>query len=208
MQNVSLDKIKEHLEKDLNSQTISGRCLLDRLCIINESSRKTSAYADHKYAPFYYHLGKYIKPESFLEIGFNIGLLSSCFLTSCKTVQRFFGFKEKNNEFIPSRIGRINVKKFTKNIEIYNGQLYDDCFYNKIQEKWDVALINEEKDFDKQLEYLEILWPHISDNGIVISEYVKSHPASNLALKTFCDRKNIEPLVFDTRYGTALIKKH
>ena len=136
MINTSLDQIKKSVEKDLNLQIISGRCLLDRLCVINENSRKTSAYLDHKYAPFYYHLGKHLNPNSFLEIGFNIGLLGSCFLTSCKTVKKFFGFKEKNEEFIPTRIGKINIKKFVKNIEIYTGQLYDDYFYKKLKENW------------------------------------------------------------------------
>jgi predicted O-methyltransferase YrrM len=207
MINESLNQISEQIEKDLNSQIISGKYLLDRLCVINERSRKTSAYLDHKYAPFYYYLGKYIKPKSFLEIGFNIGLLGSCFLTSCRTVEKFFGFKEKTEEFIPTRIGKINIKKYTKNLEIYVGQLYDEYFYKRIKETWDVALINEEKNFDKQLEYIETIWPNISNNGILIIEYANSHNPSKLALKVFCERNNIKPMVFNTRYGTALISK-
>jgi hypothetical protein len=101
MQNIDLLNLKLLVESDLNSQLISGRNLLDTLLVIDESSRKTAAYVDHRYAPFYYHLGKYIQPESMIEIGFDLGLLSSCFLKSCHTVKNFIGFKEKHrNSFL------------------------------------------------------------------------------------------------------------
>lgn len=205
MKNLSLDQITTLLKKDLDAQIISGKSLLDRLCVINENSRKTSAYLDHRYAPFYYHLGKYIKAKSFLEIGFNIGLLSSCFLMSCKNIEKFFGFKENEKEFIPTRIGRINVKKFTKNIEIYIGNLYDDYFYKKLKEKWEIILINEQKEYDKQLEYMELSWSNLSDNGLLIVEYINTNNPSKKALDAFCQSQNIIPIIFNTKHGTALI---
>lgn len=207
MEKISLDQIVKNIDEELNSQKISGKLLLDRLCIIEESSRKTSAYLDHKYAPFYYYLGKNLPAESFLEVGFSIGLLSCCFLTSCKTTKTFLGFKEKEKEFIPTRIGKVNIRKFLKKIEIYTGNLYDEELYKKIEKKWDIILINEEKSFDKQLEYLETFWPFVSNNGIVIVEYVNSHKPSKESLMAFCESKNLKPKIFNTRYGTGLIQK-
>jgi hypothetical protein len=206
MENLELDQIVENVKKDLNHQVISGRALLDRLCLIDERSRKTAPYLDHKYAPFYYHLGKYLKTKSFLEVGFNLGLLSCCFLTSCKSVEFFLGFKEKDEEYTPVRIGTANIKKFVKKAESYVGNLYDEELDKKLT-KYDLILINEEKDFEKLLNYLDFFWPYLLDNGFLILEYVQSNKTSQKVLNAFCNNKNIKPIIFPTKYGTALIQK-
>ena len=90
MKKVDLQILETVLNTELDTQTISGRTLLDRFRVIDEDSRKTAPYLDHRYAPFYYYLGKHIEPESVMEFGFSIGLLSASFLTSCKTVKHFF----------------------------------------------------------------------------------------------------------------------
>ena len=211
MEKSDLDQIKNKINFDLDSQIISGRTLLDRLCVIEESSRKTAAYLDNKYAPFYYYIGRYLKAKSLLEIGFNIGLLSSCFLLSCTSVETFFGFKENtNNEFIPIRIGKANIKKtFKKNKNFYIGKLYDKNFIEMCNQiKWDVVIINEEQSYDKHLQYLETVWGQLSENGIIIVDYIKSHKPSKTAFDIFCQEKSINPYLFETRYGTGIIVKN
>lgn len=205
MKITDLEQVTKKVQKDLESQLISGKLLLDRLSVIDEKSRKSPAYLDHRYAPFYYHLGKYLEANSLLEVGFNIGILSCSFLTSCKSIKEFFGFKEIFEEFIPTRIGKINIKKFVKNIKIYTGKLYDEELEKILNKKWDIILINEEKEFNKQLDYMEFFWPYLSDSGVMIVEHINSHQPSRKAVKAFCDRRDIKPIIFNTRYGTSLI---
>ena len=79
-----MQELKSLLEEKLNKQ-LPSRIFLDRMRVLDEDSRKTSAYNDPKYIPFYYWLGTLIKPKSLVEIGFRLGLFSGNFLKSCKT---------------------------------------------------------------------------------------------------------------------------
>lgn len=209
MRNIDLLNLKLLVEADLNSQFISGRNLLDTLLVIDESSRKTAAYVDHRYAPFYYHLGKYIQPESMIEIGFDLGLLSSCFLKSCHTVKNFIGFKEKTSEFISNRLGKANIRRnFKLDKKYFIGNLYEDSFVTSINSRtWDFAIINEETNYDKHLEYLDVIWNSLSENGIIVVEYIGKHSPSKEALLGFCKNKRRDLINFDTRYGTSIVQK-
>lgn len=204
-----IKEFEKEIEIKLEKKFISGRYLLDRFCVIDEASRKTSAYLDPKYAPFYYYLGKFTNPSKMIEIGFDLGLLSASFLTSCNTVNYFFGFKEKEKEeFIPNKIGYKNIKKVYKNEKyLYCGKIYDSVFLDKIKsEKWDLVIINEEKDYDKQLQYMEILWPHMEKKGIMIVDYMFNESTKN-AVNSFSKKENINIKIFKTRYITAALQK-
>jgi hypothetical protein len=205
-----IDELKKIIDKDLDSQRISGRILLNRMRLIDETSRKSSAYLDHRYAPFYYYLGKYISPKSFMEIGFTIGLLSASFLASCKTVDRFFGFKEQGGDFVPQRIGRSNIRLFmkSKKDEYYSGNLFDEQFSSKILPNfWDLIIINEETVYDKHLEYLDLTWDSLSEDGYIVAEYIDRHKPAKQAFFAFCESKNRKPIVFKTRFGTGIIQR-
>lgn len=211
MEKISLDILKKEIENSLEKQAISGRYLLDRFCLIDESSRKSPAYVDPTYAPFYYYLGKHIKPITMIEVGFNLGLLSSSFLLSCNSLVNFFGFKENNKEeFISNRIGKINLKKVFKGKKtFYNGNMFDNEFDKILTEnKWDFIVINEEREYDKQIQYMESLWNNLEQNGILVVEYIQSHKASKEAFKSFIENKEAENIKFKTRYGTGLIIKN
>lgn len=203
-------EIEKLLCKDLNSHIISGRTLLDRFRVINEDSRKTAAYLDHNYAPFYYYLGKYIKPKRVMEIGFDLGLLSSCFFYSCKTADSFLGFKETNeNDYISLRIGKSNIKsKFKGECNFYTGSLYDEEMINLMSlAKFDLVIINAETLFDKHLEYLEYIWKNLNDDALIVSEYINRHQSAKDAIYSFADSKNRKPIKLNTRYGTAIMQR-
>ena len=198
----------DFLEEELKAQKVSGRALLDRLCVIDENSRKTPAYLDPNFAGFYYHLGKKIQPESMLEIGFDLGLLSSSFLTSCKTVKNFLGFYETVDEFFSTRIGKQNIKRVMKGIrECYVGSLYDKEFQQLIVGGLDFVVITAEKNYDKHLEYFDFIWPNLKENGMVAIDNLIRNPPAKQAFLAFCKSKNREPMNFNTRYGTGLIQK-
>ncbi|NDD59405.1 MAG: hypothetical protein EBZ47_09240 [Chlamydiae bacterium] len=207
MEKISLDILKKEMDDFLIKQVMSGRSLLDRFSLIDEGSRKSPPYVDPRYAPFYYYLGKCLSPKNMVEIGFDLGLLSASFLTSCRTVDSFFGFKEDNKlSFFSNRLGIKNIKKVYKgNRDFFYGQVFDNNLEKKIRsEKWDLVLINEEKEYDKQLQYMEMMWPNISENGIMVVEYIKSHRPSKEAFKSFVEGKELKSITFDTRYGTGI----
>jgi hypothetical protein len=209
MEKFDIYSFESILNSELNSQTISGRVLLDQFLVIDEDSRKTAAYLDHRYAPFYYHLGKHIKPENVMEIGFNLGLLSSSFFCSCKTAKLFFGFKEKFQEFNSFRIGSSNIKrKFKGKSDFYAGNVYDREFSEIISSvNWDLIFVNEETTYDKHLTYLDSVWTYVGEYGIIVADYIERHKPAKDAFFAFCESKNRKPVVFKTRYGTGLLQK-
>jgi len=197
------------LNKKLNSGLLSGRVLLDRMRLLDETSRKSAAYADHRYVPFYYYLGELIQPESMIEVGFYLGLLSAAFLRSCKTVERYLAFQEPREQYYSPRIGKANVRDVYRGpFDIYIGEVHDDEFTVKISpNSWDLIILNDETGYDKHLLYLDFVWPYLSENGLIVSEYITRHEPAKEAFFAFCAGKNREPLVFDTRYGTGIVQK-
>lgn len=205
MDNTDLKQIAESVKKDLSNQIISGKVLLDRLLFIDENSRRTSAYLDHNYTPFYYYLGKYINPKNVLEIGFNLGLLPCCFMLSCKSVNNFLGLSKYKND----RLGKKNIKNFLKNqFNVYSGRFYDNEFVNLIEEnKWDLAIINDEATYDEHLNYLDFIWENMSENAFIVCEYLESHKPSKEAFLAFSESKNRDYKIFNTRYGTGILQR-
>lgn len=209
MEKLDIHSIETKLRSDLEIGSISGRVILDRLRLIDEDSRKTAPYLDHKYAPFYYYLGKYISPKSMIEMGFDLGLLSCSFLTSCKKVERFFGYREESPNFVPLRIGKSNIKlRFKGHADFYLGKMHDFHFQKVISDsKWDLVLVNDETAYDKHLDYLEIIWDHVSEFGCIVCEYLDRHEPAKEAFDAFSHSKNRKPIFFKTRYGTGIIQK-
>lgn len=209
MKKTDLQWLTAIMNSELDAGAISGRTLLDRLRLIDEDSRKTAPYLDHRYAPFYYHLGKHIEPLSVMEIGFSLGLLSASFFTSCKSAKKFFGYKENSPDFTPTRIGKSNINlRFKGESFFYMGNLHDQEFIDIFSPNyWDLVILNDETFYDKHLEYLDVVWGKISENGLIVAEYIDRHAPAREAFFAFCESKNRKPVLFETRYGTALLQK-
>jgi hypothetical protein len=204
-----IEDFESDLRRDMLSGTISGKILLDRFCVIEENSRRSPAYMDDRYSGFYYHLGKRIDPESLLEMNFDLGLLSGSLMVSCKTVIEFLGFRERGEQYFSPRIGRYNVRKVMKgHRDFYVGSLYDDEFDMRIRGvAWDFALVSDLSSSERQLEYLDFVWPHIADNGIIACENLGKNNYSEDGFLSFCQSKNRKAHIFPTRYGTGLVQK-
>lgn len=209
MEKFDLEELAKRVNESFLSQTISGRALLDRLAVIDENSRKTAAYADHKYAPFYYCLGKELKAESIMELGFSLGLLSSSYLFSNKFAKYFFGFREISNHYFSMRIGKSNIdKRFKGESNFYVGNLFDQDFLKiRNSRKWDLVFVNEELSYDKHLEYFDIAWDSMSENALLIIEHIGRHNPAKEAFVNFCSSKNRNFITFDTRYKTGIVQK-
>lgn len=148
-----------------------------------------------------------IKPQKVIEVGFRLGLFGSCLLQGCKTVEYYFGFQETSDEFYSPRLGIGNVKDHYKGeIEVYVGSITDEQFFEK-KHWWELAIINEEKNYDKHIAYLDVIWKQMAMDGFIIMDYINRHPASMKAYHDFCKLKNREPITFDTRYGVGIIQR-
>jgi predicted O-methyltransferase YrrM len=196
--------LEEKLDKNL-----SPRVFLDSMRVIDEESRKTAAYNDPRYIPFYYWLGEAVKPKSVIEIGFRLGLCSGNFFRGCKTAEKFFAFQEISTEYYSPRIGRRNVKDhFKGKFDIHVGFLTDDRVDMILSVNvWDLAIINEEVGYDKHRSYLEVIWSKLNTDGLIIMDYVSRHKPAKEAFLDFCKYVNREPVVVNTRYGIGIIRK-
>jgi len=207
---MDLLNLKNNLDRDMKKGVISARVLLNSFSFIDEDSRKTGAYDDPRYMPFFYHLGKYISPKNVLEIGFNLGLFAGCLFKSCKTCEYFLGFREADNdEYFSTRIALKNVKKSFKNkTDVYVGDIHDEDFQIKLShKKWDLVFIDEEISYDLFMMHLDTVWKCVSFDGLVVVDKLDSIPAARRALVDFCKKNNKSPIFFNTRYGVGIINK-
>lgn len=206
MESNLLDKINAKLDK----KAISPAILLSQFRMINEGSRRSSAYTDPKYIPFYYYLGREIHPKNMVEIGFRLGLCSGAFFMGCKTVSNFLAFQqEKEDKFYSPRLGKRNIlDKYKGNFSIYVGNINDENFEQLFKNnKWDLLIINEETTYDQHMLYLDFAWGYMNNDGIIIMDYVNHHIQTGKAYRNFCKAHSREFLIFNTKYGVGLIQK-
>lgn len=205
---MELAELKLLLEQKLD-KNLSPRIFLDSMRVIDEESRKTAAYNDPRYIPFYYWLGTLVNPKSVIEIGIRLGLCSGNFFKGCKTAERFFAFQEISSEFYSPRIGRRNVKDhFKGRFDVHVGLFTDEPVDMILSANgWDLAIINEEVGYDKHRSYLEVIWSKLNTDGLIIMDYVSRHKPAKEAFLDFCKYVNREPVVVNTRYGIGIIRK-
>ena len=206
---MDLKELKINLDLDISKQIITSNILLDNLRVINEDSRKTSAYVDPRYIPFYYYLGKYLKPRNIIEIDFSLAFFSTCFIKSCKTVENFLAFQESGEEYYSNNLALKNIKTvYHGHLDYYEGRINDKIFQDIIsQNKWDLVLFNEEKNYDKHLLHLDVMWSHLNMGGYIVMDYINSHENAKLAFHNFAKIENREPIILTTRYGVGIIQK-
>ncbi len=202
------DEIKVYIEQKLKKR-LPSHIFLDRMRLIDEDSRRSLAYNNPTYIPFYYWLGTVLETKTLVEIGFRLGLLSGNFLKSCKSVNYFLALQEKTSEFYSDRIGKSNIKDHYKGkFYIHTGDCNDDLFVTKLKSlEVDLAIINEEVSYDRHRLYYDLLWPQMSENGIIVVDYLKKYKPSLVAFSDFARSVNREPVYVNTDYGVALIPK-
>lgn len=204
-----LNELKVNLEKDLDKKIISSQILLDNLALLNEQSRKTSAYVDPNHIPFYYYLGKYYKPKNLIEINTGAALNSCSFFKSCKTIENFLAFQSKEEEFYSSRFALKNINKnYKNNLKLIHCSLKNEDFHKEIESKeWDLMFINENSfSYDDLLFLMSKTWMNFSTNGLFIVNYLNNNLIKS-CFENFCKIKNSEYVVLNTRYTLGIIKK-
>ena len=199
----------EDLEKDLTKSIVTTNTLTSGFKFIDESSRRSGAFNDPLYIPFYYHLGKYLKPNNLLEIGTDLGFISSCFLKSCKTVDYLLTVQNKSNNHWDEKLGRSNIKRnYKKTLELYHGDLLDKDLLDKIESKtFNLAIINFQGSYDNLFTLCDFIYLRLNEDGFIVMDFIKSNKKNEEIFFNIANGYKKEYKVFNTRYGTGVIKK-
>lgn len=203
------DSTRAEVASKLSRGLIPGPAVLSRFRMLDEASRRSVAYTDPRYVPFYHHLGQAVKPRTVVEFGLRLGLCSGTFLRSCGSAEFFLGFQERADEFYSPRLAIHNIRQgYRGPAEVYVGRTDDREFVTKFRARpWDLVLVNEERGYDAHLAYLDMAWGGLTLDGTVLVEYVTTHSPAREAYHDFCKRVNRNPYIFPTRYGVGVITK-
>jgi predicted O-methyltransferase YrrM len=202
-------EIKSETET-LLAKPFNTRVLLNMARLINENDRRASSYTDPYYIPFYYHLGKLITPKSVVEVGLRLGLTGAVFLTSCKSVEEYLALHELNgSDYYSGRLAKANIRDHYRGVlYTHAGSVEDPEFSTRLEARtWDLAVVNDQFDYDRHLLMLETLWPLISPGGYLVCDYIGSHPPARKAWDGFCAARRIKPEFIDTRYGVSIAQQ-
>lgn len=201
-----MDFMIGNLQQDLKKQLISASILLDSLTVISDSSRLSNEYLDASYYPFYYYLGKYIEPKSFLEIGFNLGFASACFFKSCKSVTSFLAFQQKKDNYYSSKIAQNNIKKYYKNSFLFVTS-ETELFLSNLNEKIDLCIINDVWSYDKARLYFDFVYNNLTEKSLLVVDHLSDKNMTD-AFRDFCKIHQMEVEYFDTRYKVGVAIKN
>lgn len=195
--------IDENLRKDLEKGLIRSKTLLNSFLFLSPLTTKTAAFCDPKYIPFYYHLGKYINPKSFLEIGITLGFFSGSFFQSNKSVEHFMGFQTPE-EPICKRFLVKNIRSVYKNrfdLVINNYSCKDIVDYN-----WDLVLLDKDMNYDIGRTLLDRVWDKINPEGYLVFERLLEKKRYKI-FSDFCKIHQKDPLIFKTRYLVGIVQR-
>lgn len=196
-----MEDIFKILKHNFENKNISTNVIIPNIKTINNLSKNSPAFTDPKYLPFYYRLGCEIKPKSVIQIGSNMGLVGACFLKGCDTVENWTCIDINNNH---TNIIKSNLlKKYY--LSIKNLFIIDDIKKIELKEKYDLAFLTENLDhiFYDCLMYL---WDNTKSNGVLVVDFIFEKNIDEI-FKNFCEVKNLNPFLFNTRYGTGILVK-
>ena len=206
---MDLLEIRDKVDHDMRKAVVSSRILCNRSRLLDEGSRKSAAFADDTYIPFYYHLGKCITPKTLFRYGFGIGLFLGSFLQGCHSVERVFAFREGAVEdWSAARLGGKNLRDvYKRGLEIYVGSLSDQPVQERLTLGWDMILVETEMAYDDLRYLLDVLWRHVNRDGYMVVERADEGNVAHAPFQDFCKINRLDPLVFSTRYGTGVVCK-
>jgi hypothetical protein len=206
---MQLEELKRLVETDISKSLMPAHVLLQRFNMLDDGARENVMCVDPTYFPFYYHLGKHIKPKRMIEVGFGLGLISGSFISSCETVEEFFAFQSEKDEHT-WRTGRTNILNINLNLKnnfkIGVGNFKKHAFYIS-SKKWDLVLMNETMSYDDYRYTLDILWNSIEFDGYMVVDKIMTQDVCRKGFKDLTKTNNREFVELKTLYGTGIIKK-
>jgi len=205
---MDIEGLIETVNREIKSGFVPPRALTSRLPFVTRYLRRRSFFDDHKHFPAFYYLGRALQPQSVLSMPLGWGLSTSCFLFGCKPEYvGVFYHQSGNNSTI--RMAIHNVRRaYRKKLAFYDGRLNTKGVDSLLcSSKWDAVLIDEDMSYDDYLAYIRITWPHISDNGVLIINYVNYDNAAGRAYEDFCKTNHKPQLYVKSKFGLGLVFK-
>lgn len=192
------------LAQKIYKSNLSTRHILSQARLIDEKSRNSPAFDDPRYLPVYYKIGQELQPRKVLEIGFELGLKAACLLLGSQQTESYVGFQNQPEEFYASRLGKSNVKAvYNKSLDVIVGDL-TDLETNIKTKSFDMAILGDRNLSDIR-PWLSLIWDQVENEGLIIVDYIEEKRRSEFLL--FCNTKNREPFLLETRYGLAILKR-
>ena len=204
-----LDDFKVRLMTDLDRQLVGSKVLLQSFRLIDETSRRTAAYADPRFAPFYYHLGKYVQPRKLLCVGLRLGLLPGCFLKSCDSVESILAIEAQRDTYYSPRLATKNIRQhFKGDFRFKTASLENPSNQSPFDDDvWDMTIVDEEFDYDVCRIVLDKIWDNTAEGGLIVVDYLESAQPNGKAFRDFVKIHNRTPVEFSTRYRVGVVEK-
>lgn len=201
-------KYLDDMEKDISKGIITSRVLTGGFKFLNENDKKSIIYNDPFYIPFFYHLGKRINPVCFFEMGFDLSLISSCFLKSCKSVEYFLAFQQKTQDSYNEKLAISNLKiNYKKDFNYYCGNFFDEGFlYHFDKKDFDLIIINSQDNYDKLFAAVEYSYMRLKDNGYLVFNNLNANKNKEIFLNIAIGYKK-EYKVLGTKYSVGILEK-
>ena len=207
---MDLPELRDKVTHDLAKKIVTTRILCNKCRLLDEASRRSSAYTDDTYIPFYYHLGKYLQPKSVFRFGFDLGLMVSSFLQNCGTVERLLVFQPMTEAegYTAWKLGAKNIRDvYDGYFEVYAGKFSDPQFQERLLPGWDLVMVNTETDYDDFRYVLDVLWERVQPQGWMVVDRVAEGAAGNHPFHDFCKVRRLEPVIIETRHGVGIVTK-
>jgi hypothetical protein len=205
-----LEELIPFLNDRLTRLPIAPKHSLSQFRLNNEDYRSAAEYTDPTHYPFYYYLGRAVGCKNLLEIGFESGIESGCFLHGNKGVESYLGFRHKASiEYWSPRMPRKNIIDVLKKpISFWNGEINDPEFLKQfLIKKWDCALVVRSESRVANKTHLNLVWGQMSLGGVIAVDRVRSDPEMKAAFEDFCKTCQRPQTIFNTRYGTGILIK-
>lgn len=210
MKELDINTLIVQLNYKLYKSPLNPRYCLSKFKVGNEDYRHMPSYTDPRNYLAYYYLACHLEPKKVLEIGFDIGIESGCFLTGClQHVEYFLGFHHKTSHYWSSRISRSNVANvLKKKADHWIGNVDDSEFLKKfLTHKWDCILITEITDESHYRKYLDLAWSRLDRNGVIVFDNVTNLKEASKAYSNYCDLVKRKPKVVKSRNGMGILIK-
>jgi hypothetical protein len=206
---MTLQEIRKFVGRRLETTPLSPKLFLSRFKIGVDSL--PVLFTDPTYLPLYYYLGRLLpQTKNLLEIGFDLGMPSGCFMSGCPGIEFFLAFRKAVSEgYHTKRLGVSNIHNiWKKRFDLWVGNETDPEFVKSVLgRKWDCVLVGDARAEEKTIKaYLNLVWNQMADGGLVIVDYLVSEPVRE-AYNSFCKSNNREPFVLKTFRSTGMLQK-
>jgi len=183
---------------------ISSRTVLSGMSLVGDESSMGPSHQDPAYFPYYFHLGRVLRPSRMLCVGFDLGLQAGCVLQGCDSPESMFAIQPSPSRPYSPRIAVSNVKHVAGRLfplSVYLGDIGDESFPGLPPSSFDFAFAT-----DPMMNHLHLCWESLSEGGFLSVDRL-SESSSEDIFKDFCRARNVDFRLFPTRYRSGIVRK-